>query len=235
MRLARIAPLAAFAALSLSACSSGGTATVTATVASTPSSPVPTSAAPAPVVTPSSTPDDPHPALAKLFITTSGLGPLTVGQPISGNPGEAMLTWDPAFCDAAISGPGDLGRWVAAYPDAPGGGKPFYVDTSDDGVLHRIDIVSPHLTTPEGIHIGSTVADLEATYGGSLIMGTSGWGTVNVEFMQADWGTVVFETDTSMPDGTTGPDHVAFIRVLADGVDPDFTVSQSDNIAGGCE
>jgi len=79
-----------------------------------------------------------------------------------------MLTWNAAFCDAAVSGPGDLGRWVAAYPEAP------------------------------------------------------------------DHGTIVFETDTNDADGSVGVDHVAFIRVLSPEADPDWTVSQSDNVAGGC-
>jgi len=100
-------------------------------------------------------------------------------------------------------------------------------------VLTRIDIMDSTLATPEGIRVGSPVTDLVAAYPG-LVTGTAGWDTIHVRWIQDAHGTVVFETDTSNVDGTVGPDHVAFIRVLAPGVDPDFTVSQSDNIAGGC-
>ena len=144
-----------------------------------------------------------------------------------------MLTWNAAFCDAAVSGPGDLGRWVAAYPEVPDHGLPFYVDSSTDGILHRIDIVDASLATPEGIHIGSPVTDLVAAYP-SLETGTSGFATVHVYWVSEAHGTIVFETDTNNVDGSVGVDHVAFIRVLSPEADPDWTVSQSDNVAGGC-
>jgi hypothetical protein len=168
-----------------------------------------------------------------MFITTSGVGPLTVGAAIVGNPGEAMVTWDPAFCDAEISGPDDLGRWVATYPEIPDHGRPFYVDTSVDGVLHRIDVTTTELATPEGIRIGSLFADVAGAYP-SLAMGAAGRDNIHVYWISDAAGTVVFETDTYFSDGTTGPEHVAFIRVISAGIDPDWTVAQSDNIAGGC-
>lgn len=232
MRLARFAPLAVLAAASLAACGPGPV--VTATVTPTSAAPAPSASptGPAPVVTPPPA-FDPHPPLADMLITTRGLLPLTHTDPIVGNAGEAMLTWDPAYCDAEISGPDDLGRWVAAYPVVPNQGPPFGVDGQYDGIVHRIDIVSPVLHTAEGIHIGSPVSDLVAAYPG-LVTGTSGWGTVNVYWISDADGYVVFETDTSMPDGTTGPERVRFIRILEAGVDPDWTVSQSDNFAGGC-
>jgi hypothetical protein len=176
---------------------------------------------------------DPHPALDAMFITTSGVGPLTIGTPITGNPGEAMITWDPAFCDAEVSGPDDLGRWVATYPEIPDRGRPFYVDMDQEGVLYRIDVTTSDLATPEGIRIGSLFADVAGAYP-SLAMGAAGWGDIHVWWISDAAGTVVFETDTAFSDGTTGPEHVAFIRVLSAGIDPDWTVSQSDNIAGGC-
>ncbi len=246
MRLARVVPLAALAAFTLAGCWPFGdapsatpavSASASATASATPvvgySVSVSPPASPDPERSPTVAAFDPHPALGDMYITTSGVGPLTVGAAIAGNPGEAMLTWDPAFCDAEISGPGDLGRWVAAYPEVPDHGRPFYVDTSGDGVLHRIDVTAPVLATPEGIHIGSPVAALTAAYPG-LAMGAAGWDSIHVYWISDADGTVVFETDTYNADGTIGPDHVAFIRVLAAGLDPDWTVSQSDNIAGGC-
>jgi hypothetical protein len=129
--------------------------------------------------------------------------------------------------------PAALGRWQATYPEIADHGRPFLVDGEIDGVLRRIDVNSPSLFTPEGIHIGSAVTDLVAAYP-ALNMGTAGGAAIHVHWIQDAHGTVVFETDTNNVDGTVGPDHVAFIRVLAAGTDPDWTVSQSGNIVGAC-
>ncbi len=245
MRLARLAPLGTVAtlALVLAGCGPSGGASPTPTPSATPSSTpvlsytvtISPSATTGPSAAPSPPPPahDPHPPLASLVITTSGLLPLTIGQPIVGNPGEAMVEWNATACDPEFTDPAALGRWQAAYPEVPDHGRPFLVDGEMDGVLRRIDVNSPVLSTPEGIHQGSPAADLVAAYPG-LVTGTAGWDDIHVHWIQDAHGTVVFETDTMNVDGTVGPDHVAFIRVLAAGIDPDWTVSQSGNIAGAC-
>ncbi len=235
MRLVRLAPLAALATLVLAGCwpfdddaaepsptpSASATPVVSYTV--TPSPPVsPSPSAPA---------LNPHPALSAIHITTRGLGPLTVGMAIAGNPGEAMVTWNPTACDP-ITGAVPLGRFEAAYPPIPSGAAPFFVDGHIGGVLMRIDIVDPTLTTPEGIHVESLLADLMATYPG-LVTGTPGYAT-NVFWIHDAHGSVVFETASELMDGTPVPEFVQFIRVLAPSVNPDWTVYGSGNIADAC-
>jgi hypothetical protein len=233
MRLARLAPLAVLAALALAGCGPSGGASTTPTSSATPVLSYTVTLSPSASPSPTATAVDPHPALDAMFITTSGVGPLTVGQAIVGNPGAAMLEWNPTACDPAFTDPAALGRWQATYPEVPDHGRPFLVDGEMDGVLRRIDANSPILSTPEGIHEGSPVTDLVAAYPG-LTTGTAGWDAIHVHWIQDAHGIIVFETDTMNVDGTVGPDHVAFIRVLAAGVDPDWTVSQSGNIAGAC-
>jgi hypothetical protein len=242
MRLSSLVPVGtfatlAFAAVALAGCGPSGGTTPGTTPSTSPSATpvasytvtISTSATPSPAATAV----DPHPALADLVITTSGLLPLTIGQAIVGNPGEAMVEWNATACDPAFTDPSALGRWQATYPEIPDRGRPFLVDGEMDGVLRRIDVNSPILSTPEGIHVGSPVTDLVAAYP-ALTTGTSGWDAIHVHWIQDARGTVVFETDTMNVDGTIGPDHVAFIRVLAAGIDPDWTASQSGNIAGAC-
>src|SRR5512143_3604626 len=159
--LARLLPLAAVGAVSLAlaACDPGAGGSTTPTPSGTYSFSYTISLSPSasPSVTPSPPAHDPHPPLAGLVITTSGLLPLTIGQAIVGNPGEAMLEWNATACDPAFTDPAALGRWQAAYPEIPDHGRPFLVDGEIDGVLRRIDINSPALSTREGIHQGSPI------------------------------------------------------------------------------
>lgn len=245
MRLAPLAPhrtlairtlaALALAPLALAGCGPSGDASATLTPSATPSpsSSFTVTLSPSASPSPTATTADPHPALDAMFITTSGVGPLTVGQAIMGNPGEAMVEWNATACDPAFTDPAALGRWQATYPEVPDHGRPFMVDGEMDGVLRRIDVNSPALSTPEGIHQGSPVTDLVAAYPG-LTTGAAGWDAIRVHWIQDAHGIIVFETDTMNVDGTVGADHVAFIRVLAAGIDPDWTVSQSGNIAGAC-
>jgi hypothetical protein len=112
--------------------------------------------------------------LDQLILSTSGLGPLTVGVPMGVNPGSAMVKWDPSYCHAAEKNDGDPaaadpGRWVpSGYANdvSPlvGAVPPFRVGVSDERVVLGIDVdgVGPH--TAEGIRVGSTFAELRAAY-----------------------------------------------------------------------
>jgi hypothetical protein len=110
---------------------------------------------------------DPHPALADLVISTSGLGPLTVGLPPAGNPGGAMIEYHENYCPDIVEAEGgtwdpafDRGLWLAAGYDDPvptfwndDPQNPFRVDASAEAVL-RIDVRS---LTP-GPPVGSASA-----------------------------------------------------------------------------
>ena len=212
-------PLLAASLLVLAACSPGPVVTVTT--------------APPPSVTPSVTPAPTptfvaHPALADLHITTSGLLPLTIGMDAATNPGAAMITWNDTACyfpDMGITT--DTGRWAANYPDSP-----FGLDGQYAPSITRIDIWSPALQTPEGIHLGSTLVDLQAAYPG-LVTGTISYETTPY-WISDTHGYVVFEVGSGTADGTPGPDQVWFIRVLARDSDPDYVIAASENTAGGC-
>jgi hypothetical protein len=231
MRLARLFVISA-ATLALASCSGGGGGSMTPSAAPSTTSAThsataaPTTATAAPTTTTATV--DPHPPLASLVITTRGLLPLTISDPIPRNPGAAMLAWNPAICDPALADPSDLGRWISTYPD---GG--FSVDARADGVIHRIDIWSNTISTPEGVHLGTPLATLLATYPG-LTLGATAHDSVKVRWMHDAHGYVVFETSTELGDGTVVPEQVRFIRILDAASDPDYAISNSDNIAGNC-
>ncbi|MCJ7826877.1 MAG: hypothetical protein MUP36_01350, partial [Demequinaceae bacterium] len=125
----------------------------------------------------------------------------------------------------------DTGRWIATYPDYPFGLDGHYAPT-----ITRIDIWSHTLQTPEGIHIGSTLAELTAAYP-NLITGTPGI-TSKVHWIDGTLGYLVFETqdpDDGWGDpGATGPEEVILIRVVSADVNPDYTVANSGWTADAC-
>lgn len=208
----------------VTACAPAPAVTVTATPipAVTPSA--------TPVVTPSPTPTFvAHPALADLWITTQGLLPLAIGRDAATNPGAAMITWDETACYLPDMGlTTDTGRWVANYPEP----RPFTLDGQYAPAIYRIDIADPALMTPEFIHLGSTLGELQAAYPG-LHTGTPGYLTTPY-WISDDYGYVVFEVGSGTVDGTPGPNQIWWIRVLARDSNPDYTIAGSENIAGGC-
>jgi hypothetical protein len=182
-----------------------------------------------PVVTPGPTPTFvAHPAFTDLQITTQGLLPLTIGQDATANPGAAMIQWVDDYCYSEELGiTTDTGRWVAAYPDPSFGLNGHYAPA-----ITRIDIWSTALETPEGIHLTSTLAELQAAYPG-LDVGTPAFSTTPYWISDAS-GIVVFEVGSGTVEGTPGPDQIWFIRVLAAGSDPDYAIASSGNVAGAC-
>ena len=93
MRTSRSVVVAAIAAVLLAGC---GSYTEEPAASPTPTPTKDTAPSPSPEPSPEPTktvePVDPHPGIADLIITTSGLGPLTVGStPPAINPGAAMI------------------------------------------------------------------------------------------------------------------------------------------------
>lgn len=180
---------------------------------------------------------DPHPALADLVVSTSGLGPLTVGLPPEGNPGAAMIAWDPDYCAEVTDT--DAGRWVeTGYADDPDRGEPgkhpFTVAVDEGGTIGWIDVFSAAPRTVEGVGLGTTVAELQAAYPG--LQGPYVGPLSRVWWVEDAAGVLVFETqgdeDGLQPAGT--PEQVILVRVLRAGADPQFATANSDWVAGGC-
>lgn len=142
-----------------------------------------------------------------------------------------MLTFVPDACnelDLGYTHP-DPDRWDANYPDSP-----FTVSVTS-GAIDRIDVFSPEITTAEGIHIGSTLAELQAAYP-SLEAGSNGI-TSAVWWISDSSGFVVFETQNSdMRPGLDPDDPVILMRALHSiwAGFQDFGTANSGDVAGAC-
>jgi hypothetical protein len=132
----------------------------------TPTATVAPSATPTPVVELS------KPTVAELVLSPEGLGPLVVGQaPPAGDPERDILIYSTTVCQAAVDeGYRDTAdMWVANYEPALSGNDvdPFgaWVEA---GELEALAVYNEAIRTAEGIHLGSTAAEVTAAYGGRL-------------------------------------------------------------------
>ena len=184
---------------------------------------------------------DPHPALADLVVSTSGLGPLTIGIVPELNPGAAMIAFDAEACAETLIGEsdGEPGRWSASGygPDSlahAGSGPAFAVDVDPVRGVGWIDILgsSPH--TADGLGVGSLLEDLQAAY--PALQGPFDGPISRVWWVEDEHGILAFETelDGELGDASTGPERIELMRVLLPGTDPRFATAHSDWVAGGC-
>lgn len=171
----RLVAPAALAVVLLAGCGP----TPTATPSSTPSPSV--TAEPSPTPSPVET-RTAKPTLGELVATPNGiadsLGPMLVpvSQPIVvADPALAVVEWSDDVCGFGEVTP-ESGGWLPAYPLTADGKYPFFPNMSARAVTSPvawISIQSPEIRTAEGLGIGNTVAELEAEYGGDLVVGTS--------------------------------------------------------------
>ncbi len=211
-----IVAVATAAALVLAGCTPGGGSSPSATARAFPTSVT----SPLSSASPSASPT---PSIVAVDCSTDAIVPgrlacLDTNLPVAGNPGAAAATWEPDHCAA-----GD-GRFVfTAAPTMVGlGGE-------GGGEVGRIDVYDPSLTTAEGIHVGSTAAEVAAAYPASPAV-TSFSGTQLV-VLSGPEGFITIE----LADGWgAGPLTVANIRIYAADQDPNVPVYGTEDIAGAC-
>ncbi|WP_291379545.1 hypothetical protein [Demequina sp.] len=212
----RLVGVATGLALALAACSTGAESP---SPSPSPSDPPTTAASASPSAEPTSaSPSPTTPDCADDGIVPGRLNCLDTNLPVAGNPGESDVLWDADFCSA-----GD-GRYV--YIASP---ELVSLGGSSGGNIDRIDVYDPALTTAEGIHVGSSQADVAAAYpatpsvtsfaGTELVVLDGPEGFVTIELADA-WG--------------TEPWTVVNIRIYAADQDPNGPVYGSEDFAGAC-
>lgn len=209
---------AAVAVIALSGCADGGDS------AGPGASPTPTATAAVTSGAPESATPTPMPSTPAALdcaddgIVPGRLGCLDTNVPVAGNPGEALVAWEADFCAS-----GD-GRYV--YSAAP---ELVALGGETGTAIGRIDIYDPSLTTAEGIHVGSTEAEVAAAYPATPPT-TSFSGTKLVVIGGAE-GFITIE----LADGwSTEPWAVANIRIYAADQDPNVPVYGTEDFAGAC-
>ncbi len=217
---ARIFAVAAMAAIALAGCTSSGGSSPSSSASVAPATGAGPSASPTSSLTPAATPSA---SAAVADCSTDGivpgrLGCLDTNLPVAGNPGASAVAWEADHCSA-----GD-GRFVfTAAPTLVGLGG------SGGGNIGRIDVYDPSLTTAEGIHSGSTAAEVAAAYPANPAV-TSFSGTELVVLSGAE-GFITIE----LADGWgADPLTVANIRVYATDQNANVPVYGTEDLVGAC-
>ncbi|GAB3280136.1 hypothetical protein [Microbacterium lacusdiani] len=192
--------------------------TVRTTISATPVEEAPTA---------SEEPQAGAPALEDLVISPAGLGPLALGQPVSG-PGLEMVRETTEGCAHPYWRTNDA--YHAADGDYGGGGGPAFAIAADGGV-QRIDVVSSAIHTPEGIRVGASLADVQSAYpSASRIDG----GLSTLFVVAGDPGQLIVEvagTDASYWGAEV--ETVQYLRVIPADRTP-TPISASDDVVGMC-
>jgi len=130
--------------------------------------------------------------------TDTGLGDLVIGQRVPSN--TTLVEWDADVCG---------GRWV---PTGEVGQDVFYnfiVKTADNtklGAIERITILASDISTPAGIHPGSTLAELEGGYADFDEIDTAQSDIVDLYVLENDLAQTVIQVDKAS-------EQVSFIKI----------------------
>lgn len=226
--LASLAVLAA-ATVGLSACSGAEptespspSATPGATGPATPASSGGPSESPSPTPTAAASPSPAASAAGSCEddqIVPGRLGCIDTNAPASENPGKAQLAFAPDYCAPGV------GRWT--YVPNP---EFVSIGGHDAPILGRIDVYDPSLTTPEGIHVGSSESDVVGAYGGlTPVEAMSG---VKLLVVSNAEGSYVIELANEW--GASPTFSVVNIRIYAAGIDANYPVYGTEDFAAYC-
>ncbi len=196
-----------------------------------------TATAATPTATPSAT--EP-PALATVFISPNGLGPLTIGSAAPTVPAPTdMIVFNATACADSTTGE-DWGvadddpaaaRWQPNYPDEPFG---VYVN---DGRVHSLQFFRSTLTTEEGIGGESSRAEVLAAYPEITVDTSVQTFASDVYVLPGDVGMLVIEV-RRQPAGQSYWESADIDRVLVLTVQPlgaqPFAIAGTDAIFNSC-
>lgn len=130
-----------------------------------------------PTTTPSVTPTiepwpEGKPRLSELVLSPDGLGPIRMGEAIPEAEAEvAVALLDSTYCDLNHPDSGH-GGWLPNYPPNENWNLAFFVESSEASVeapVVSIYVGSDEIRTAEGLGVGSTIAELNAFYGGAIV------------------------------------------------------------------
>lgn len=200
----------------------------TPSATSTPTATAAPSATPSP--TPPSAPETP-PALDTLFVSPAGLGPVRIGEPLSG---AALLMAQPTEEDCSTR----YWRTAESYVVPDGGysrrgGDAFTVWGDESGDIQRIDVLSPGIATEEGLRTGMPVAEVTRLYP-DAVQQPAAVSTLWIVRTPGSAGQMIIEvagSDASLWGERS--DTVAFIRVVSADAVP-TAIASTDDVVGTC-
>ena len=164
------------------------------------------SAAPTSTPTPAGT----RPALAELVLSTSGIGPIHLGELVPTTPPSlAIVTWNPTKCVSTDLGiaPGDpnAGAWQTIFPDESPDGQPippFILTTEGSTQAGNVNLVwawTNDIHTAAGIRVGSSLDRLHTAY--PAFTRTINGGLSDVYIIDGPTGSLSFEVSKQSTDG----------------------------------
>ncbi|MGN6324856.1 hypothetical protein [Pseudolysinimonas sp.] len=150
----------------------------------------------------------------------------------------ALVAWHADACEANVApegAPPTHGLWITTYPDDPSGPiqqDPFRIATIDaqqGGAVSAVQVFSPQIRTTTGVHIGSSVSELEAAYPGGFADHRHGYDT-DVYAVDGPSGRLLIEAYDGSEDAG-GRSEVALMSVVPPGTAP-FALIPGDGLLG---
>jgi hypothetical protein len=179
---------------------------------------------------PTSTPAPTKPTLDQLVVSPNGIGPLVIGQPVVIEPADlATVAFNPHHC--GVSPGADYPDWESTYPNPSF--SVALIGATPSGTIAGLEVDSPDLKTAEGIHLGSSVADLKTAYP-TIDSVTPSYST-DLYTVRGTHGKLVFEVANNAMPGNWTADQLGTVvlETIWQLSDTPTSFANSDG-AGGC-